>query len=257
MSSPSHPGLILLTAALAIACAAPPCPAQSMPAADTAPCSVAPQPAPCGAKPATPAKPNAAEKFPFPGEDPTPGIAPAPAASTPDAPAVAAPARKSAGDAFPFPGDPAADSSSSSSSSSSSDDTAPDPAAAPTPATPAQPGLSDKGSEGAAQPPGRHILHRVNPIGTKLETDDERETEDLDIAHFYTQTGDLQGAYLRSQDAVKIAPGDPDAHFALAEAARKLNKRDQAIAEYSACLKFDPSDKEAAASRKELARLKR
>jgi Tfp pilus assembly protein PilF len=116
--------------------------------------------------------------------------------------------------------------------------------------------LKDAGSEGS-QTPGRHILHRVNPVGTKLQTDDEREAEDLDIAHFYTQTGDLQGAYLRSKDAVKIAPDDPDAHFALAEIALKLNKRDEAITEYNACLKLDPIDKEAKAARKELAKLKR
>jgi len=96
----------------------------------------------------------------------------------------------------------------------------------------------------------------VNPVGTKLQSADEREAEDLDIAHYYTQTGDLQGAYLRSQDAVKIAPDDADAHFALAEAALKLNKRDEAITEYNACLKLDASEKEIKESRKALARLK-
>jgi Tfp pilus assembly protein PilF len=118
------------------------------------------------------------------------------------------------------------------------------------------PALEDKGTQGAAPTPGRHILHRVNPVGTKLETADERESEDLDVAHFYVQNGDLKGAYLRSQDAVKIAPDDPDAHFALAEIAQKLNKRDEAIAEFNACLKLDPTDKQAKDARKALARLK-
>lgn len=116
--------------------------------------------------------------------------------------------------------------------------------------------LKDKGSEGSNATPGRHILHRVNPVGTKLQSADEREAEDLDIAHFYTQSGDLQGAYLRTKDAVKTAPEDPDAHFALAEAALKLNKRDEAIAEYGACLKLDPSKKQTKDARKALARLK-
>jgi len=111
----------------------------------------------------------------------------------------------------------------------------------------------DKGSEGT---PGRHLLHRVNPVGTKLQTADEREAEDLSVAKFYTDTGDLQGAYLRSQDAVKTAPDDPDAHFALAEAALRLKKRDEAIAEFNACLKLDPVDKEAKQARKALAGLK-
>ena len=96
----------------------------------------------------------------------------------------------------------------------------------------------------------------MNPVGTKLQTTDEREAEDLDIAHFYIQTGDLQGAYLRSQDAVKTMPDDPEAHFALAEIALKLNKKDEAIAEYNACLKLDPDEKQVKASRKALARLK-
>ena len=142
-------------------------------------------------------------------------------------------------------------SSSSSSSSSSSDQPAFDPDATPTP-----PALTDKGSKGSPATPGRHILHRVNPVGTKLQTSDERETEDLDVAHFYLQTGDLQGAYLRSQDAVKTAPDDPDAHFALAGIALKLNKRDEAIAEYTACLKLDPPNNQARDARKALARLK-
>jgi tetratricopeptide (TPR) repeat protein len=165
---------------------------------------------------------------------------------------------------FPFPGEGGKDaavndtpdanggsdanSSSSSSSSSSSGDDAADPAGPPDAA-----GLMDKGSEGT---PGRHLLHRVNPVGTKLQTADEREAEDLSVAKFYTDTGDLQGAYLRSQDAVKTAPDDPDAHFALAEAALRLKKPDEAIAEYNACLKLDPTDKEAKEARKALSSLK-
>lgn len=260
-----HLRAILLATIISLACA--PTPAQTSdpattPAGNTAPCYVAPVPKPCGAKSSAPAKPSAAKKFPFPG-DPSTQAPTDTSAPTPTAPsATPTPtAKKSAQDAFPFPESdpatpitptPAGSSSSSSSSSSSGDDTTPDPSATP---DPTQPALADKGSDGAAQPPGRHILHRVNPIGTKLQTDDERETEDLDVAHFYTQTGDLQGAYLRSQDAVKTAPSDPDAHFALAEAARRLNKRDEAIAEYNACLKLDPTPKQATAAHKELARL--
>ena len=237
------------------------CVAQTAPASNPAPCTVAPQPEPCGTKPATSAKPDAAQKFPFPGEPSTPPAAPPSIGGVPDAPdapSTAAPAAK--GDAtkkFPFPGEPGKpdlDSSGSSSSSSSTDDAAPiDPSAAADTNVPADPGLKDKGSEGTTS--GRHILHRVNPVGTKLQTPDERVAEDLDVAHFYTQTGDLEGAYLRSKDAVKTEPDDPDAHFALAEIAAKLNKADEAIAEYNACLKLDASDKQIKESRKALARL--
>jgi hypothetical protein len=230
------------------------CGAQSAPPAP-APCTAGPQPAPCSAAPAQPSK-STTEKFPFPGEG---GATNAPAAK-PDATAPGAAgdpdaaAKKNADPGLAFPGEPApaAGASSSSSSSSSGDDATP---AGPN-AGPDASGLKDKGSEGSETPSGRRLLHRVNPVGTKLQTTEEREAEDLDVAHFYTQTGDLKGAYLRTQDAVKIAPDDPDAHFALAQTALKLNKHDEAVAEYAACLKLDPDDKEAKEARKELARLK-
>ena len=278
----------------AAACSAQSTPATGpapTPAANPAPCSVTPQPVPCGTAPAASGKTNAAETFPFPEEGSgggvplTPGTA-APNLSglpqTPDASGAASAGKTAA--QFPFPedvtgagnGSPgasgagasgasesgASDSSSSSSSSSSSnsgndaatDDpdaktTDPDAKAA---GSPDAAGLTDKGSEGTT---GRHLLHRVNPVGTKLQTPEEREAEDLSVAKFYTDTGDLQGAYLRSQDAVKTAPDDPDAHFALAAAAQRMNKRDEAIAEYKACLKLDPADKEAKEARKALERL--
>lgn len=255
-----------LGAASCMAQTAPAASPQSPPAAAPAPCSVAPQPEPCSTKPAA-AKPSTSEKFPFPGDiSGVPSSAPAPdapppslsgvpqapdASGTPSAPL----AKPDASKAFPFPGDLSKPGTggtvpgSSSSSSSSDDDTTPADAGA-------TPALQDKGSEGESATPGRHLLHRVNPIGTKLQSTDEREAEDLDVAHTYIGIGDLQGAYMRTQDAVKLAPDDPDAHFALAEIALKLQKRDEAITEYNACLKLDPSDKEAKDARKALERLK-
>jgi len=278
--------VVLVAAAwVAVACGAQSTPASNpLPKPDKgpAPCSVAPQPVPCGATPKVTGKPNATEQFPFPGEDggssvpltqdaATPSVSGVP--QTPNAADTSSGTRAGAektAAAFPFPGEDdkstganggadgngaantsggaGAGSSSSSSSSGASDSGD----AATADGKPAGPGLQDKGSEGST---GRHLLHRVNPIGTKLQSADEREAEDLSVAKFYSDSGDLQGAYLRSQDAVKTAPDDADAHFALAEAALKMNKRDEAIAEYKACLKLDPVDKEAKAARKALARL--
>jgi TolA-binding protein len=241
---------------LAVACGAQSKPAEPPPPSSTgagpAPCSVTPEPQPCGTTPAAPSgQPNSAEKFPFPGEAGGTSTAPS-LGGVPDAPDPTANPAGSAKKNFPFPGEAgggAPKPGSSSSSSSSDDDAAPaDPSATPD--------LKDKGSEGTPPAPGRHILHRVNPVGTKLQSNDEREQEDLDVAHFYIQSGDLQGAYLRSQDAVKTAPDDPDAHFALAEIALKLNKKGEAITEYNACLKLDPTEKEMKDARKALARLK-
>ena len=250
MAMRKHPGVMVVAAAWALWCAAG-CLAQTAPAADPqsppavgpAPCSVAPQPEPCGSKPGASAKPSAAEKFPFPGEvigaspsAPAAGTSPPNLSGVPDAPDTsgtpsAPPGKQDASKAFPFPGDvskPGSDTS--------------------------EPGTSS--SEGNAATPGRHLLHRLNPVGTKLQSVDEREAEDLDVAHTYLGVGNLQGAYLRTQDAVKTAPDDPDAHFALAEIAQKLEKRDEAITEYNACLKLDPPEKEAKDARKALARLK-
>lgn len=238
-----------------------------------APCSVIPQPDPCGTKPGdNPKKPSATDKFPFPGEPAStnspdalapsaPGASSAPKIS--DSPAPNEPG-KSASQKFPFPGEASkpdlsgAATSSSSSSSSSSDDgipaDTPDSAPGANPSN-AGPALKDAGSSGDNPTPGRHILHRVNPPGTKLQTADEREAEDLDVAHFYMDQGDLAGAYLRGKDAVTTKPDDPEAHFLLAEIANKLNKREEAIAEYNACLKLDPTDKQARDSRKALTKL--
>jgi hypothetical protein len=269
MAKRIHLGVVLVAGALAVWIAEPGV-AQKAPASNPAPCSVVPQPEPCGAKPGAAGK-SAAEQFPFPGETNDKGTPDAPAAKpgapdiggVPQAPGVSgtpstpAPAAKpDTAKEFPFPGEDSTPNANgrtgggSSSSSSSGDDAVPvDPGGDNSP-------LKDKGSEGSKATPGRHILHRVNPVGTKLQTPDEREAEDLDIAHFYVQSGDLQGAYLRGKDAVKTAPNDADAHFALAEIALKLNKRDEAIAEYSACLKLDASEKQVKESRKALARLK-
>jgi len=239
---------------------------------DPKPCSVIPDPDPCGTTPKAPAGggSGAIDRFPFPGSgSAASSSAPAPSiggpAESPQVPAAATQPSASPADAnkkFPFPGGSALPSSSSapsaplpetgSSSSSSSSDNG-DPADG----LPADtPDLKDAGTEGALGRPGSHILHRAAPK-VKVQTAEEREAEDLDVAKFYRDSGDLQGAYLRAQDAVKTAPDDPDAHFALAELAAKLGRKEEAIAEYNACLKLDPSDKEKKDSSKALARLEK
>lgn len=213
--------------------------------ANAQPCTASPQPAPCSVAPAEPSTKGSADRFPFPGE--APAAPEAPKTVSPDAPSSPAPL-DSSGKNFPFPGEAPAPASSSST----------DPTAFPgdDASTPDSNAPDASGKAKAAAPEGRRLLKRVNPIGTKLQSNDEREAEDLNVARFYTQTGNLQGAYLRAQDAVKIMPNDPDAHCSLADAALKVNKREEAIAEFNACLKLDPDEKEAKSARKELAKLK-
>jgi Tfp pilus assembly protein PilF len=84
------------------------------------------------------------------------------------------------------------------------------------------------------------------------QTPDDREKEDLDVAAFYQENANYKGAYVRAVDAVSIAADDPDAHFALAEAARRLGKLDEAMANYKKCLTLDPVPKVKKAAEKAL-----
>ena len=80
--------------------------------------------------------------------------------------------------------------------------------------------------------------------------------EDLSVAKFYMGDGNLQGAYLRAKDAVKIQPDYSASHFALAQIAQKMKKKDEAIAEYQTYLKLDPDGEKAKAAKKALDELK-
>jgi Tfp pilus assembly protein PilF len=89
----------------------------------------------------------------------------------------------------------------------------------------------------------------------KVESMSDRETEDLSVSKYYMSTGNIRGAYLRAQDAVKSVPDDPEAHFALAQSARKLNKKDEAVAEFNAYLKLEPDGQHAKAVHEALSEL--
>jgi len=208
-------------------------------------------------QPKGPATPTAADKFPFPAENPgTPPSSaeqtPAPAGAdkfqfpgepqekpaAPDAPQTAKPAS-----AFPFPGEPDTPASSSSSSSSSSGDGTDTPAADPN-----APKLKDAGSSGSTRFQRRKMAVPEDP--------DKRELDDLDVSHYYITTGNFTGAYLRAQDAVKLYPDDEQAHFALAVAAEKMKKRDEAVAEYTKYLGMAPDGEKAKQAKLALESLK-
>ncbi len=166
------------------------------------------------------------DPFPFPGESPGAGAAPSGSKAAPD--------EAGGADKFPFPGLPGLPGdgagSSSSSSSSSSGSGATDSGEASS--DPAKPRLKDEGSAGST-PSSRRKLAKVEDL-------DEREAKDLEVSHFYLTTGDFLGAYNRAKDAIRIDPDDPEAHFALAAAAQKLKKNDEAVAEYTSYLKLEP-----------------
>lgn len=83
-------------------------------------------------------------------------------------------------------------------------------------------------------------------------SNDDREAEDLRVAKFYQQDGNYRGAYGRAQDAVSLFDDDAEAHFALAEAARKLGKLDEAEKNYRRVLQLDPFPKTKKATEKAL-----
>jgi tetratricopeptide (TPR) repeat protein len=196
---------------------------------------------PCTQSPDT-KPPAAAEQFPFPGEPSAPAKSPS---DSPDAPAPAS-TRKSAADEHPFPGEappalPGSDSPSSSSSSSSSSDDA---------------DKTDKPDvPWADQPASTRSARRKLPKVEKVQTPEDRVAEDLSVAKFYESRGNLNAAYLRTKDAVKTQPDDPDTHFALAQIAQKMQKREEAVAEFNTYLKLDPDGLNIKAARKALSQL--
>jgi Tfp pilus assembly protein PilF len=99
-------------------------------------------------------------------------------------------------------------------------------------------------------------VHRKLPKVKRVQTDDERVDEDLYVAKFYMRDENYQGAYLRAKDAATIQPDYSATHFALAEIAQKMKKKDEAIAEYQTYLKLDPEGEKAKAAKQALADLK-
>jgi hypothetical protein len=201
-----------------------------------------------GQTPAPPAGTSPAKAFPFPGGTP----AAPPAGQQQAAPANAGSAAPAAS-RFPFPGEAGSSSSgplkdagssgNSSSSSSSGDPGDRDPTAGP---------LGDGDDDPAAKAAEARRAAREKRGIEFHQTTDQREAEDLRVAAFYRDDGNFRGAYERASDAVSLAADDADAHLALAEAARRLGKLDEAEIHYRKCLALDPVPKTKKAAEKAL-----
>ena len=105
--------------------------------------------------------------------------------------------------------------------------------------------LKDEGSSGSTRFARKHLA--------KVEDLETRETKDLEVARYYASTGNFQAAYLRAKDAITIIPDDPAAHLAVAQTAQRLNKKDEAIAEYKVYLTLEPNGDKVPSARKALA----
>jgi hypothetical protein len=207
----------------------------------------------------------AAQAFPYPGSDHTEQT-PADSDVPHDPAAEKKAAETPAGKAYPFPGgttadmpvdpdlpagdkEPAGASSSSSSSSNSASSSAP----ADSPSTDAAPGPKGEYDDDDSTTPKLKDKHSKKIA--KPQTDSERVDEDLSVARYYGQSGNKMGAYLRAKDAVKTQPDYAEGHFVLGEAARRLGKNDEAVAEFTTYLKLAPDGEHAKAAEKSTAEL--
>jgi tetratricopeptide (TPR) repeat protein len=81
--------------------------------------------------------------------------------------------------------------------------------------------------------------------------------EDVSVGSYYLQAGNYKGAYQRFKEASVLSPENTDAMFGLAEAARHLNKRDEALANYQLFLEVVSSGSKAKDARKAVASLEK
>ena len=218
-----------------------------------------------------PTETPAAKAFPFPGSDKA-GETSQDSDVQHDPAAEKKAANTPAGKAFPFPGGSTADlpadpdmpssekqpdetpapTSSSSSSSSGASPDADSGSNVPT-ATDAPGPKGEYDDEDSATPKLKDKSRKNIP---KPQSDSERVDEDLTIAKYYGQSGNKMGAYLRAKDAVKTQPDYPEAHFVLGEAARRLGKNDEALAEFTTYLKLAPNGERAKSAEKALESLR-
>jgi tetratricopeptide (TPR) repeat protein len=85
--------------------------------------------------------------------------------------------------------------------------------------------------------------------------DPKMATQDVKVGSFYLQKGDYKGAYNRFLEATKVDPDNADAVFELAEAAKGLNHKQEAIDNYQIYLSAVPDGSKAKTARKALAEL--
>jgi tetratricopeptide (TPR) repeat protein len=178
-----------------------------------------------------------------------PASQPDQSAPPPQAPATPAPQTKkhTTADDNPFPEDI------SRKAASETEAPAPDKAAAP-PASPESDSSSSRSKfENIPEMPGDESPVSNGAGGYVLNP--KLASEDVRVGGFYLDRHDYQGAYARFKEATQVNPENADAVFGLAEAARGLNHKDEAVANYRTYLDAFPDGKKAKDSRKALAAL--
>jgi tetratricopeptide (TPR) repeat protein len=114
--------------------------------------------------------------------------------------------------------------------------------------------LDDEDEAAPASPERRKLrLDGESAIGTPHA--DRIALRDEEIADLYFKDGNYAGALSRYAEALHFVPDDETAAFGVAESARKLRKRDQAVEAYKTYLKLAPQGKKAKQARKAIAEL--
>ncbi len=80
--------------------------------------------------------------------------------------------------------------------------------------------------------------------------------DDIHVGQFYLNREDYKGAYARFKEATQADPENADAVFYLAEAARHMNHRDEAVQNYQLYLAALPDGPKAKEANKALRELK-
>ncbi len=101
---------------------------------------------------------------------------------------------------------------------------------------------------------GDHDSHTSDGAGGTIN-DPKLAQDDVRVGQLYMGDGNYPGAYLRFKEATVVNPGNSDAVFYLAEAARKTSHLDEAAANYKLYLEAEPKGKRAKDARKALGEL--
>ncbi|MBB6143896.1 tetratricopeptide (TPR) repeat protein [Silvibacterium bohemicum] len=196
-----------------------------------------------------------------------PPLAPAPQTAPPRPPyqTPGPPAKKpSTAEENPFPEDI------SRKAAEGGDPSAPNAPSAPSPSSPSSPGDKPPASSDKPAAPGddasssRSKFQGLGDVADGDRTSDgaggyvlnpKLAADDVKIGGFYLDRRDYKGAYVRYKEATLVNPESADAVFGLAEAARGLDHKDEAIQNYRIYLDAFPDAKKAKEARKALASL--
>lgn len=163
--------------------------------------------------------------------------------SVPAAPAPQAPSAKpSTADRNPFP-------EAQSQKAAQQDETSAPP---PSGANPGAPGKDFSSSQSGVKDLDLPDTDASSADAGGTALDPKLGRQDTQVGLFYLRTGDYKGAYGRFAEAARVDPGNAEAVFGLAEAARHLNQRGTAISNYQLYLTALPDGPHAKEARKAL-----